>query len=121
MKTTYLRFAQMITGALVAILLALHIFVQRLDHILNFFGVKVADTLTFKSMMERAHQGLWVGIYISLLALGLFHALNGLYNILLETNLSSSSLRILTGLIIFFGVIFFALGTYAPLVLLVRL
>lgn len=68
-------------------------------------------------MMERAHQGSWVGIYIALLAFGLFHALNGFRNMLLETNLSMSAMRVLTGLIIAFGVIFLILGTYTPIAL----
>jgi succinate dehydrogenase hydrophobic anchor subunit len=120
MKNTYLQFAQMITGILVAILLFIHIAVQKLGVILSFLGFKISDPLTFNSMMERARQGLWAGIYICLLAFGLFHALNGLRNILLETNLSSSIMRSLTWLIIVFGVLFFLLGTYVPIVLLTR-
>ena len=120
MKNTYLQLAQMVSGALVAVLLGIHIAVQQSSVILGFFGVKVADPLTFSSMMERARQGTWVGIYISLLALGLFHGLNGLRNILLELNFSAATMRVLTALIIVFGIIFLALGTYAPLVLLGR-
>jgi succinate dehydrogenase hydrophobic anchor subunit len=118
MKNTYLQLAQMISGALVAVLLALHLAVQKLDVILGFFGAKISDPTAWSSVMERAHQGLWVFIYISLLALGLFHALNGLRNMLLEINLSSSAMRVLTGLIVVFGIIFLALGTYTPLFLL---
>ena len=117
MKNTYLQIAQMITGALVAVLLAVHITVQQSDVILGLMGIKVADPTTWSSLMERAHQGTWVGIYISLLAFGLFHALNGFRNILMETNLSAPSMRVLTGLIIAFGVIFLVLGTYTPIVL----
>ncbi|MCX6005286.1 MAG: hypothetical protein NT082_06405, partial [Chloroflexi bacterium] len=115
MKNTYLQFAQMITGILVAIFLSIHIAVQRLDVILGFLGFKITDPLAFNSMMERARQGLWAGIYICLLAFGLFHALNGLRNILLETNISSSAMRVLTWLIIVFGLFFFVLGTYGPI------
>jgi len=117
MKNTYLQIAQMITGALVAVLLAIHITVQQSDAVLGLLGIKVADPTTWASMMERAHQGSWVGIYIALLAFGLFHALNGFRNMLLETNLSMSAMRVLTGLIIAFGVIFLILGTYAPIAL----
>jgi len=120
MKNTYLQITQMVTGVLVAILLTIHIAVQRLDVILGFIGIKVTDPLAWKSMMERAHQGSWVAIYISLLAFGLFHGLNGLRNILLEMNLSTSSMRVLTGFIIVFGILFFALGTCTPIILLAR-
>jgi succinate dehydrogenase hydrophobic anchor subunit len=118
MKNTYLQLAQMISGALVAVLLALHLAVQKLDVILGFFGAKISDPVAWSSIMERAHQGLWAAIYISLLTFGLFHALNGLRNMLLETNMTPSIMRVLTGLIIVFGVIFLALGIYTPLVLL---
>ncbi|MDD5312855.1 MAG: hypothetical protein PHO26_07480 [Dehalococcoidia bacterium] len=118
MKNAYLNFAQMITGIMVAVLLFIHIAVQKLGVILSFLGFKISDPLAFNSMMERARQGLWAGIYICLLAFGLFHALNGLRNILLETGLSPAKMRTLTWLIIIFGLIFFALGTYVPLVLL---
>jgi succinate dehydrogenase / fumarate reductase membrane anchor subunit len=117
MKNTYLQLAQMITGALVAVLLAIHITAQQSDVLLGVLGIKVADPTTWGSMIERAHQGSWVGIYIALLTFGLFHALNGFRNILLETNLSVSAMRILTGFLIAFGVIFLVLGTYAPIVL----
>jgi len=117
MKNTYLQLAQMVTGALVAVLLAIHITVQQSDVVLGLLGIKIADPTTWSSMMDRAHQGSWVGIYISLLAFGLFHSLNGFRNILLETNLSASAIRILTGFIIAFGIIFLVLGTYAPIAL----
>jgi succinate dehydrogenase hydrophobic anchor subunit len=120
MNNTYLQFAQMITGVCVAILLIIHLAVQRLDAILGFIGVKIANPISWQSMIERAHQGSWVGIYIFLLAFGLFHALNGFRNILLEINLSSSAMRVWTGLIIAFGILFLALGTYTPIVLFIR-
>lgn len=43
MKNTYLQIAQMITGALVAVLLAIHITVQQSDAVLGLLGIKVAD------------------------------------------------------------------------------
>jgi succinate dehydrogenase hydrophobic anchor subunit len=120
MRNAYLQIAQMITGACVAILLAVHLSVQRLDFILGFFGIKIAHPLNWDSMLERAHEASWVGIYIALLAFGLFHSLNGLRNILLEIDMPASSMRVYTWLIIAFGIIFLALGTYTPLALFSR-
>jgi succinate dehydrogenase hydrophobic anchor subunit len=117
MKNAYLQFAQLVTGVLVGIFLIIHLSVQRLDLLLGYIGIKVSDPLTWKSMMDRAHQSSWVGIYICLLTLGLFHGLNGLRNVLSELNIPSSAMRILTGLIIAFGIVFLALGIYAPVVL----
>ncbi len=115
-KNTYLQLAQIITGALVGILLTIHMVVMHLDAILGFFGI-VNDT-SWSSMMIRARQGIWAGIYIALLAFGLFHALNGLRNILMELNLSPRAERILTWFMIAIGLIFLAVGTYVPLALL---
>ena len=120
MKNTYLQFVQMITGVFVAVLLGLHIAVMHLDVILGFFGIKIADVTSWNSMIERARMGLWAGIYIALLSFGLFHALNGLRNVLLETNLSSRSERVVTGFIIAFGVVFLIMGTYVPLALITK-
>jgi len=118
MKNTYLQLLQMASGAIVGILLLIHISVQRLDVILGFFGVKSGDPLAFSSMMERARQGSWAALYIALLAFALFHAGNGLRNMLLETSLSSRTMAVLTWIIIAVGVVFLALGIYTPLVLL---
>ena len=120
MKNTYLQLIQMITGVLVALLLGLHIAVMHLDAVIGFFGVNVGDTTSWDSMIERARMGLWVGVYIALLVFGLFHALNGLRNILLETNISSRSGRVVTGVIIAFGAVFLLLGIYVPLVLVTK-
>jgi succinate dehydrogenase hydrophobic anchor subunit len=120
MRNTYLQLLQMASGAIVGILLLIHIAVQRLDVILGYFGVKVNDPLAFSSMMERARQGSWAALYIALLAFALFHALNGLRNMLLETNLSPSAMKVWTVIIISAGIIFLALGIYTPLVLLGR-
>jgi len=116
MKNTYLQLAQIITGTVVGILLSIHMAVMHLDALLGFFGI--VNDISWASMIERAREGVWAGIYIALLTFGLFHALNGLRNILLEINLSNTTERVLTRIIIIAGVAFFILGTWAPLTLL---
>jgi len=118
MRNTYLQLVQMASGAIAGILLLIHIAVQRLDIILGYFGVNVSDPLAYGSMMERARQGSWAALYIALLAFALFHALNGLRNILLELDLSDKAIRVSTGIIIFTGLVFLSLGIYTPVVLL---
>jgi succinate dehydrogenase hydrophobic anchor subunit len=118
MRNTYLQLLQLASGAIVGILLLIHVAVQRLDVILGYVGVKVSDPLAFSSMMERARQGSWAALYICLLAFALFHAGNGLRNILLETGLSAAAVKVCTVTIIAVGAVFLALGIYTPLVLL---
>ena len=120
MRNTYLQFLQLVTGALIAILLGIHMVVMHLDAILGFFGVDVTEATSWNSMKDRAEQGIWVALYIALLAFILYHAFNGLRNIILELTPSAKSKRIVTWVVIVVGIVFFVLGTYVPLALLSR-
>lgn len=125
MRTTHLQFIQLITGILIAILLAIHMMNMHLDAILGFlgiqtfFGVDIArDPTTFNLMTARAQRVVFAGIYIALLVFTLYHALYGLRNIILELSPSASAQRVVTGIIIIVGIIFLGLGVYAPIALL---
>jgi succinate dehydrogenase hydrophobic anchor subunit len=118
MRNTYLQFVQLITGILIAILLAIHMIIQHLDTILGFFGIDVRHATSWTSMTGRAKQGIWAFIYIALLVFTLYHAFNGLRNILLELTPSPGAQRTVTVVIIIVGVIFLILGIWAPLALL---
>ncbi len=119
MRNTYLQLLQLATGALIAVLLGIHIVVMHLDDILGFFGVDAAKPISWGAMIERASQGIWAGLYIALLAFVLYHAFNGLRNIILELTPSVKTERIVTWVIIAFGIIAFIGGTYVPVALLV--
>lgn len=118
MRNTYLQLVQLITGILIAVLLGIHMVIQHLDAILGFFGIDVRHATSWPSMVERAKQGIWAFIYIALLIFTLYHAFNGLRNIVLELTPSARSERVVTGIIIFVGVVFLILGIYAPIALL---
>jgi succinate dehydrogenase / fumarate reductase membrane anchor subunit len=118
MRNTYLQFVQLVSGALIAVLLGIHVVFMHLDKILGFFGIGVADVTAWESMIERSRQGLWAGIYIALLIFGLYHALNGLRGIILEMTPSARISRVVTWIIVIVGVVAFVLGTYVPVILL---
>jgi len=118
MRNTYLWFLQLVTGVLIAVLLGIHLVIMHLDVILGFFGVDVAEVTSWESMIGRAIQGVWAGLYMALLAVVLYHALNGLRGIILESTPSATTERIVTWVIIAFGIIAFIGGTYVPLALL---
>ena len=118
MRNTYLQFVQLITGILIAILLAIHMIIQHLDNILLFFSIDVRHATSWTSMIGRAKQNIWAFIYIALLVFTLYHAFYGLRNILLELTPSPGAQRTITVVIIIVGVIFFILGIWAPLALL---
>jgi len=117
MRKTHLRLLHLITGALIAVLLGIHMVILHLDTILGFFGVDATEPTSWGAMMGRASQGIWVGLYIALLAFVLYHALNGLRGIILEVTPSPRTERIVTRVIIAFGIIAFIWGAYVPVAL----
>jgi len=119
MRNTYLQILQLVTGILIAILLGIHMVLMHLDAILGFFGIDVGEPASWESMIDRAGQGIWAGLYIALLAFIIYHAFNGLRNIILELTPSARTEHIVTWTIIVFGIIVFIWGTYVPIALLV--
>ena len=118
MRTTRFHLLHMLTGTLIALLLGTHMVILHLDNILGFFGVNVTEPTSWKSMIDRASQGIWAGLYIALLAFVLYHALYGLRGIILEVTPSVRTGRIVTRAFIITGIIVFILGAYVPLRLL---
>ena len=119
MRNTWLMIVHMATGVLIALLLGMHMVIMHLDNIPGLAGSGAEDLLSWESMMGRAQKGIWVAIYIVLLAVTLYHALYGLRNIIVETTLSGEKARKVTIGLIAFGVVLFILGIYVPLALLV--
>ena len=118
MRNTYLWFVQLVTGVLIAVLLGIHMVLMHLDTILDFFGVNVNDPTSWQSMIGRSREVIWAGLYIALLAVVLYHALNGLRNVILELTPSVRAERIVTWAIIALGTIVFIWGSYVPIALL---
>jgi succinate dehydrogenase hydrophobic anchor subunit len=119
-RNTYLWLMQLVTGILIAVLLGIHMVMQHLDKILLFFGVNLNDPTSWNSMIERSREVTWAGIYIALLAVLLYHALNGLRNVILELTPSARTERVVTRTIIAFGIIVFIWASYVPIALLSR-
>lgn len=118
MRNTYLWLLQLVTGVVIVVLLGIHMVLMHLDAILGFFKIDVGEPTSWQSMIERSGQGIWAGLYIALLAFALYHALNGLRNIILELAPSGNTERFITRIIIVFGIIVFIGGTYVPISLL---
>lgn len=117
MRNTYLWLLQLVTGVLIAVLLGIHMVLIHLDDILSFFGVDAAAPTSWESMIDRAGQGIWVSLYIALLAVGLYHGINGLRGIILEATPSAKTERIVTWVLTVFGIIIFIGGTWASVYL----
>jgi len=117
MRKTHLWFLHLVAGVAIAVLLGIHMVRMHLDAILGFFGINGIEPTSWGAMMGRSSEGVWVGLYIALLAFALYHALNGLRNIILEVTPSAKTERIVTRVIIAFGIIAFIGGTYVPVAL----
>lgn len=117
MRKTYLWFLHLVAGVAIAVLLGIHMVRMHLDAILGFFGINGTEPTSWEPMIERAGQGIWVGLYVALLAFVLYHGLNGLRNVILELTPSPKTERIVTRVIIAFGIIAFIGGTYVPIAL----
>lgn len=107
----------LIAGVVIAGLLGIHMVSLHLDAII---GTERAKLVSWTFMMERASQSLWAGIYVALLAFGLYHALYGLRNIILEVVDSAKIGRIVTWSFIAIGTVGFLWGAYVPIALFVR-
>jgi succinate dehydrogenase hydrophobic anchor subunit len=117
MRGTRLWLLSLFSAVVIAVLLGVHMVIMHLEDILGFFGVDAAQPTGWVAMIERAKEGIWVGIYIALLAFVLYHALYGLRRIILEVIPSVKTMRIVTWIIVVFGLICFAGGAYVPLAL----
>jgi succinate dehydrogenase hydrophobic anchor subunit len=117
-RYTYLWLMQLVTGVLIAVLLGIHMVLQHLDKILPFFGIDINDPTSWNSMIERSRHAVWAGIYISLLAVLLYHALNGLRNVILELTPSARAERMVTRTILAFGIVVFIWASFVPIALL---
>jgi len=118
MRTTRLHLLHMFSGAVIAVLLGIHMVILHLDAVLGFFGIDATEPTSWGAMMERASQGIWVGIYIALLAFVLYHAFYGLRGIILELSPSVRTGRIITRVFIIVGIITLIWGAYVPIALL---
>ena len=118
MRHTYLWVIQLVTGVLIAVLAGIHTVWMHLDAILGFFGVDISEVTAWQSMIERSREAMWAGIYIAMVTVVLYHALNGLRNIILELTPSARTERTVTWVIVVFGVIVFIWSLYVPIALL---
>lgn len=113
-----LHLVHMLAGVLIAGLLGAHMIRLHWGYILGFFGSREADPVGWTSMIGRAGEGAWVGVYIALLAFALYHALYGLRGVIIESTSSARWSRAISWLFIIVGIIVFIWGSYVPIALL---
>jgi succinate dehydrogenase hydrophobic anchor subunit len=103
----------LIAGAVIFVLLGLHMFIM---HLSGLTGAEGQDVLSYSSVMERSRDIAFVVIYVLLLGVALYHGLYGLRKIVLELTLPEGAERVITVLVVLVGVGLFAIGSYATIV-----
>ena len=105
MRHTYLWLAQLATGAVILVLIGIHVIAQhpngilmitqRFDAVLGTLGVKASTAAALSAWSADARQDLWVGLYIAILVFALYHGANGLRGIIVELSSSGRTRQII--------------------------
>lgn len=103
MRNTYLWLVQLITGAVILVLLGIHLTTQLPDGLVL---MTQRFSATLSATLNGARQNIAAGVYITLLAVVLYHGFSGLRNIVLEMS-SARTARVTTYVIVTVGVILF--------------
>jgi succinate dehydrogenase hydrophobic anchor subunit len=102
----------LIAGAVIFVLLGLHMFVMHLGGLVGSDG---HDVLSYSSVMERSRDIAYVVIYVLLLGVALYHGLYGFRKIVFELTLPEGVERLITVLVILVGLALFVIGSYATI------
>jgi succinate dehydrogenase hydrophobic anchor subunit len=99
-------------GAVILVLLGLHMAIMHLNQTLGIFG---AEPLGWESVAQRATSLFFTVTYVLLLGAALYHGFYGLRNILLELNPGPGLRRTIDVGLSVVGLALFAFGTWAAL------
>ena len=108
-----------LAGAVIVVLLGMHMFIMHLDAILAALGLGQRNPIESALVFERSKQAFFMITYILLLGAALYHGLYGFRTILLELSLSAAVEKTIKWIFIIVGLAFFALGTYAAIAVFV--
>jgi succinate dehydrogenase / fumarate reductase membrane anchor subunit len=99
----------MVAGLVLFVLLGVHLVGM---HLSSLFGISYTDILSFASVKIRGHQGFYFLLYLILLAAALYHGFYGLRTLILELGLKEKTERVISGIVLAIGFLFFLYGTY---------
>lgn len=93
---------QRVTAALIAVILVVHLWMQHF--------AAVGEPITFKEVSERLRNPLFLGLDVVLLAVGLFHAINGARAIIIDFGIGPRGAVALNVSLIIVGLMIFGFG-----------
>lgn len=100
-------------GAVILVLLGLHMTVMHLEQIVRIFNPAPGEPVDWANVVSRSKSAFFLVTYVLLLGTALFHGFYGLRNILFELNPGAGAKKALNGLLVAAGVALFAFGTWA--------
>lgn len=100
-------------GAVILVLLGLHMTVMHLEAIVRLFNPAPGEPIAWANVAARAKSAFFLVSYVLLLGAALFHGFYGLRNIVFELNPAAGVKKAVSGLLVTAGLILFAVGTWA--------
>jgi succinate dehydrogenase hydrophobic anchor subunit len=100
-------------GAVILVLLGLHMTIMHLDAIVRVFSPQPGEPIAWANVVARGRSAFFLVTYVLLLGAALFHGFYGLRNILFELNPGTPAKKALNGFLLVAGVALFAVGTWA--------
>lgn len=104
-----------LAGAVILVLLGLHMTIMHLDSLIHFAGLNPAGgrPIDWENVLVRGKSTAFAVTYVLLLGAALFHGLYGLRNILIELNPSAALQKVISAALLLVGVGLFVFGTWA--------
>ena len=100
-------------GAVILVLLGLHMTIMHLEGIVRVFSPAQGEPIAWANVIARGKSVFFLLTYVLLLGAALFHGFYGLRNILFELNPGGQAKKALNALFVLAGVALFAVGTWA--------
>jgi succinate dehydrogenase hydrophobic anchor subunit len=113
MKDQKLWTWHILAGAVILVLLGLHMVIMHLDTIVGVLNPAGGHPVDWSNVVARAQSLFFAVTYVLLLGTALFHGLYGLRNILFELNPSMGLKRFIGGLLLLVGLSLFVYGSWA--------
>jgi succinate dehydrogenase hydrophobic anchor subunit len=113
MRESKLWFWHITTGAIVLVLLGVHMGIMHMGTSLSAFGFGSDHPVSAELVFQRSRQGIFMVTYIILLGAALFHGLYGLRSMLYELSLSKAVEKAIGFVCALAGIGLFFYGSYA--------
>lgn len=100
-------------GAVILVLLGLHMTVMHLDAFVRVFNATPEEPIHWANVVARGRSVFFLVSYVLLLGAALFHGFYGLRNIVFELNPAAALKKAVNGVLVAGGIALFVVGTWA--------